>query len=1039
MRVSVRISLLGDFAVEVDGRPVPSAEWSRRDPAALVKLLALTTGRLHREQVIETLWPGVPLHLGAPRLHKAAHHARRLLGHPGAVQLQQETVALFPEAELEVDARELLRRGREALAASDPAAAEAALALHAGPLLPQDPFEPWTAESRLAVESLHLELLRLAGRWADVLDLQPADEEAHLGLVRAYAARGDLRGARRQYERMEQALRHELGTAPSPEARRVRAELGEPARSADGEQPARVRLFGRRDLADLVDARLERAGTGRGGGMLLQGPAGVGKSTLLDLAESAARRRGWRSGRGSASAIEGSWPYAPVLEALGDLCRKHPALLDGLDDVYRTELDMALSGRELPWGGGSGHQRLFVAAAELVRLAAAGAGLLLVVDDLHEADEASTRLLHYLARCATGEAVLIAVALRPEGPRHVREAVDSLAARDPSALVQVPPLSADATRRLVAATHPDLPAEVVDEIWQLSAGLPFLALEQARNRTTGRTGDVLPPLPADVLVTFERVALLGTTFTTDEMLALAGVDEAVAYRQLEYAVASLLVEPGESGYRFRHPLIRESLVERMPTGVRLAARREVGETLAALGAPPARVAHQLLQGGLPSRAAPYVVQAVETAGALGAYRDALALVDGVLEHAPADVAGHLLARRGDLLMALGDPSALAAYRTALPRTTGTQHRLVRAGLARAAAFANELDTAAAALRGLELEGDAADGPILVAQGNLAFFEGDVDRAWQVASQARDLLVDPDGAWRLLDLVSLQGLIAHERGEWFERFLIEMRRTQGKDRLAVALFDAHLCVAEYLLYGPVSYPDVITQAEELRSRANHAGALRGVAFATALIGEAALLMGDVDRAERELTEAIELHRDSDAPAGEAHSLQRLAEVRLAQGDAAAARALLDQSLPLARWSMMSHHLLQRIYGTMIAAAPDPGAARVVVDRAEATIGAGDRCLLCDVMLEVPAAIACADVGDIADAERHLALAEESASRWAGSAWQAAILEVRARIAAASGLPHEAAELAEQAARLFESAGHVRDAERCRADRPSASVG
>jgi DNA-binding SARP family transcriptional activator/tetratricopeptide (TPR) repeat protein len=1037
--VSVRITLLGDFAVEVDGRAVPPANWSRRDPAALVKLLALTSGRLHREQVIETLWPDVPVHLGAPRLHKAAHYARRLIGHPGAVQLQQETVALFPEMQVEVDAREMLRRGRQAVAASDPAAAETALALHAGPLLPQDPFEPWTAETRLALESLHLELLRLAGRWADVLALQPADEEAHLAQVRAYAARGDLRGARRQYERMEQALRHELGTTPSPEARRVRAELGEPARTGESGPPSRSRLFGRRDLADLVGARLDRAGTGRGGGLLLQGPAGVGKSTLLDLAEAAARRRGWRTGRGSASAIEGSWPYAPVLEALGDLCRKHPALLDGLDDIYRTELDSALSGRELPWGGGSGHQRLFVAAAELVRLAAAGAGLLLVVDDMHEADEASTRLLHYLARCAAGEQVLLAVALRPEGPRHVREAVDSLAARDPSSLVEVPPLSADATRRLVSASHPDLSAEAVDEIWQVSAGLPFLALEQARNRTTGRTSDVLPPMPADVLVTFERVALLGTTFTTDEVLALAGTDEAVAYRQLEYAIASLLVEPGETGYRFRHPLIRESLVERMPTRVRLAARREVGETLAALGAPPARIAHQLLKGGLPSRAAPYVVQAVETAGALGAYRDALALVDGVLEHAPADAAGHLLARRGDLLMALGDPSAVAAYQRALPRTTGTQHRLVRAELARAAAFANDLDTAAAALRGLELEGDAADGPILVAQGNLAFFEGDVDRAWQVASQARDLLVDPDGAWRMLDLVSLQGLIAHERGEWFERFLIEMRRTQGKDRLAVALFDAHLCVAEYLLYGPVSYSDVITQAEELRGRANHAGALRGVAFATALIGEAALLMGDVDRAERELMEAIELHRDSDAPAGEAHSLQRLAEVRLAQGDAGAARALLDQSLPLARWSMMSHHLLQRIYGTMIVAAPDPGAARAVVDRADATIGAADRCLLCDVMLEVPAAIACADVGDIAEAERHLGLAEESATRWAGSAWQAAILEVRARIASASGLPNDAAELAERAARLFESAGHVRDAERCRAVGPPASVG
>ena len=93
-----------------------------------------------------------------------------------------------------------------------------------------------------------------------------------------------------------------------------------------------------------------------------------------------------------------------------------------------------------------------------------------------------------------------------------------------------------------------------------------------------------------------------------------------------------------------------------------------------------------------------------------------------------------------------------------------------------------------------------------------------------------------------------------------------------------------------------YAEVIAETEDLRRRAAQAGALRGVAFATALIGEAALLMGDLDRAERELLEAVDLHRDIDAPAGEAHSLQRLAEVRLAQGDREEAQRLLQRALP-----------------------------------------------------------------------------------------------------------------------------------------------
>jgi ATP/maltotriose-dependent transcriptional regulator MalT len=204
----------------------------------------------------------------------------------------------------------------------------------------------------------------------------------------------------------------------------------------------------------------------------------------------------------------------------------------------------------------------------------------------------------------------------------------------------------------------------------------------------------------------------------------------------------------------------------------------------------------------------------------------------------------------------------------------------------------------------------------------------------------------------------------------------------------------------------------------------------VAFATALIGEAALLMGDLERAERELEDSVELHRDIDAPAGEAHSLQRLAEVRLARGDLAGAQQLLQRALPLARWSVLGMHLLQRIYGTMIAAAPDRSAARAVVDRAEATMGEGDHCPFCDVMLAVPAATACADVGDLEDARRHLSAAKESAARWEGTAWQAAVAEADAHLARAEGDQARSARLAEQAAALFDVAGHPTDAQRCR---------
>ena len=270
---------------------------------------------------------------------------------------------------------------------------------------------------------------------------------------------------------------------------------------------------------------------------------------------------------------------------------------------------------------------------------------------------------------------------------------------------------------------------------------------------------------------------------------------------------------------------------------------------------------------------------------------------------------------------------------------------------------------------------------------------------------------------------------HNRGEWFERFRMELRRTRGKQRLATALFDAHLCVAEYLLYGPVPYQEVIEESEDLLRHADRAGALRGVAFARALMGEAALLMGDLDRAERELVEAVDLHRDVDAPAGEAHSLQRLAEVRLEQGDKEEARRLLERALPIARWSVVAMHLLQRIYGTMILAAPDAQSARALVDQAEATLGETDACSFCVVMLAVPSAIACAQVGDL-DAARHYALvAEGSAQRWPGTAWAAAAQEARAHIARAEGDPAESERLLSAAAAGFRAAGQPNDVARC----------
>lgn len=239
------------------------------------------------------------------------------------------------------------------------------------------------------------------------------------------------------------------------------------------------------------------------------------------------------------------------------------------------------------------------------------------------------------------------------------------------------------------------------------------------------------------------------------------------------------------------------------------------------------------------------------------------------------------------------------------------------------------------------------------------------------------------------------------------------------------------MAEFLLYGRTDYEEVLEFAASLRETGERSGSARAVAFAATVAGEAHLLSGDLEAALVELQEGVDLHHQIGANAGEALSLQRLAETHLELGDHDEALRLLDAALPLARWSPLSNHLIQRIYGTMIRATADPAAARLLVDQANDAIGPSDSCVFCTVMIAVPSAIACADVGDIEDAQQHLAMAERSAMAWQGTAWPGALAEAKAHIALADDHHEEATRLFEEAVDLFTRAGQPLDAARCRA--------
>jgi DNA-binding SARP family transcriptional activator len=136
----LRIWLLGGFSAAVDGTPVAEESWRRAKAKALVKLLALARGkRLHREQLMDVLWPDLVPEAAAAILRKAVFFARRALA-PEHLRLRDEMLRLgAPHLWIDVDAFEV---------AAEAGDLRVAVELYAGDLLPEDRFEPWTEERR---------------------------------------------------------------------------------------------------------------------------------------------------------------------------------------------------------------------------------------------------------------------------------------------------------------------------------------------------------------------------------------------------------------------------------------------------------------------------------------------------------------------------------------------------------------------------------------------------------------------------------------------------------------------------------------------------------------------------------------------------------------------------------------------------------------------------------------------------------------------------------------------------------------------------
>ncbi|GGL81751.1 transcriptional regulator [Streptomyces fumigatiscleroticus] len=348
----------------------------------------------------------------------------------------------------------------------------------------------------------------------------------------------------------------------------------------DVKEPAGYRpdlVIGREETCAETDGQLAR-----GGSVLLHGPGGIGKSTVLRAVAAKYAGTARTVLRCSATESERHLPFLALADLLG------PALEEvahRLPAAQRTALESALTGR-----GESTLRRdglaLRLAVLSALRALAAGGPVLVVADDLQWLDPASAELLGFAARRLGDTPVRLLCAARTEGQDYDR----FLRALPPDTrAVRLGPLSRAHVSALLdhRGYLAGLPRSTVREIHRTSGGNPLFALELGRalaeSPTPPRPGEPLPVPTSLRALVLSRLDLLpdGARHTllvasagarpTLALLHAAGRADAEAETARAAELGLLATEPEGPAVRFAHPLISAALYAEAPAPERRAA------------------------------------------------------------------------------------------------------------------------------------------------------------------------------------------------------------------------------------------------------------------------------------------------------------------------------------------------------------------------------------------------------------------------------------------------------------------------------------
>jgi DNA-binding SARP family transcriptional activator len=693
-----RIALCGELRVEVAGRDLTDVLPGGQGRALFVVLVLQRDRFTSRHELIDALWPTNPPSSPMACLSSVLARVRHAAGHDlitGRAQLQ---LRLDPDSEVDVEtAMAAAPAAERCLQAGDPAAAMAladdALEICRRPLLPG--FDAsWVDAARRELAGLEPALLELqtrarlavggaelpgAERTASALaERYPYRESGHALLMEAQARRGNVAEAMQTYQRLRELLREELGTFPSQSVVELHDQLlrhGAPIAPAapvaappDGavELPlpalavvdADRSFVGRHETLELLATTWEKTVAGCLQLAVLVGEQGVGKTQLAAHFARDLHARGALvlHGRCDEEAIV---PYQPFVEALRPVVRQgdlagEAQLADALRMLGRLIPEVGgarADGREDDAGPDAdemGRFLLFDAFCRVFGHLSADRPMLLVLDDLHWADQATLKLLRHTVRDLQTSRVMVLGAARDE--EFARDSalaglLADLRREHPLVRTRVEGFDAHAADDLVASRlrSPQTPA-FVRALHAQTGGNPFFMDEVLRSvQESGCLGDDgraleyalegmgvpegveeviarrLARMSARAREALMVAAVVGTRFELEVVReVLAEPDEAVMTALEESIDAGLVVEqPARIDcFAFSHAILRDAVYTRPSTSRRARLHQRVGEVLVPRLADgrcsAAEIEHHLLLAGplaAPQQAAGYAVRA----------------------------------------------------------------------------------------------------------------------------------------------------------------------------------------------------------------------------------------------------------------------------------------------------------------------------------------------------------------------------------------------------------------------------------------------